>query len=689
MGVQMALLAGEVSLFDMNSWWWAITKGLYWVIEAIQQAYGYLVGTEVISNNAGSTAPEEIQDILFMNITDSRIQRIFLIFFIVAAGLLLIFLAIGMIKACFQNDDQLASRGKMVEKSFSAFFVMLLLPIIMYIGVVATGAFLRLVNGVMANSLSSADSSIAENIHQICLPSPNNSLTWDSSYNTLKSQGANDDYQYVLAMLSSGILIYVLIAICTSLVERLIEIVFFYLIAPFVLARTPLDDGGSYKLWKDIVIAKMLAAAGIIISMYLYIILLQNINTWFTPASNDPAKVAKNMVRILFTIGGAFAVKKGSLSIAQVISQNTGISEGMSQGQSLHLLSSGLGLGMSVLRGGAMGLSLARQSGRGAGTGALQGLTANSGRAATTASTGDALGRSMGTGGGTPGASAMAMTAGTAGLNGAANARGGTFGGGSIGGGGGGSVATAAPAPVADNTAAFTTGLPSNITGGDGLADGAAAGGAEAPNSGEAWTNSLLNNPNMDGEIGKMNAARQAGGGLGTAFLYGGGLIGGIVSAGAYVGGKALGLVTKPIKAAGRKISGAVKNSAPVQTAGVRLRAFKENRSQAKTEKSSSKLNAQLDKSLQSVEARSAAIDKKYGSESGKGYNTEQLNQIKRAQLSGQIRAIDRKVKRLTNAGAANQNVLDRFNKMMNTEYKNSERSTPTGTGSTPNGGNT
>lgn len=34
MGLTTALMASEVSLFDMNSWWWAIVKGVYWVINA-------------------------------------------------------------------------------------------------------------------------------------------------------------------------------------------------------------------------------------------------------------------------------------------------------------------------------------------------------------------------------------------------------------------------------------------------------------------------------------------------------------------------------------------------------------------------------------------------------------------------------------------------------------------------------
>lgn len=640
MCMSSAILASEVSLFDMNSWWWQICKGLYWVINCIEEAYGYLVGIKTISNNAGSDAPNEVSDILFLNITDARVQRVFLIFFIAAAGILLIFLAIGMVKASFQDNDQLASRGKMIEKSFLAFFIMLLLPLIMYVGVVACGAFIRLISSVMQLVFNTSGLSIAENIHQTCLPVGNfGDIHWNAPYSELKGAGVNEEYQYVLAMLASGILIYVLIAVCTALIERLIEVVFFHLIAPFVLARTPLDDGGSFKLWKDIVIAKMLSAAGVIIAMYLYFILMQNINSWFVPQEGDGASTiaAKGMVRILFCIGGAFAAKKGALHIAQVVSQNTGISEGMAQGQSLHMLSSGLNLGMSVLRGGVMGMALAGKTGGGGATAALRGATAGSGKFSAPVNTSDAFSASTG---------AKMASAGGGGFAGAGAGANGGAGGLNFAGGGG-------------DTA---------------IIDNAAAGGAN-------WTNGVLDSPNAPGNIGKMNQAKAAGGGLGTAFMYGGGIIGGTVAAGAYLGRKAVGLATKPIKFVAKKIGGAIGNSnvmrehraAKAEKQAARA-LKKENKANAETFRNRKQLNQEVNADMKKLSAAANKIDKKYG-RGGLGYNTEAINSIKQARLGNQMRNIERKVRRLTNAGGAYKDTLNRFNHLADTGYENNRNS--------------
>ena len=408
---QTALLAGEVSLFDPNSWFFAVCKGVYWIVNAMETAYGYLSGIKPISNTADvdTGGAEQVGDILLENLRDSRIQRIFFYFFLGAVVVLALALAIGMIKACFVQDDQLASRRKMLEKSIGALVIMLLLPLIVFIGVTATSALFKFIQGVMLKVLGNEGGGIAQSLHEACLPKKYvdnfsvNTLIDKSgewlSYNDLSSEGANADYQYFLGMIAGGILVYVLIAICTSLVERLIEVVFFYLIGPFVLARTPLDDGGSFKLWKDIIIAKLLSAGGVILCMYLYLLLLGNVNAWFTPKASEPVAeyVAKTMVRVFFIIGGAFAVKKGALSIAQVISSNTGISEGMSQGQSLHMLSSGLRLGLGLAKGaigGAMmGMRTAMANGGSGVKGALAGRTTGTGGAGLMPTAGqDALG---------------------------------------------------------------------------------------------------------------------------------------------------------------------------------------------------------------------------------------------------------------------------------------------------------
>ena len=609
---QTALLAGEVSLFDPNSWFFAVDKGVYWIVNAMETAYGYLAGIKPISNSADvdTGGAEQVGDILLSNLRDSRIRMIFFYFTVAAAALLVIALAIGMIKACFVQDDQLGSRRKMLEKSIGAFAIMLLLPIIVFIGVIATSALFKFIQGVMLNVLGNEGGGIAQSLHEACLPRGYSNAVKDLiksngtwlSYNTLSSEGASGEYQYFLGMIAGGILVYVLIAICTSLVERLVDVIFFYLIGPFVLARTPLDDGGSFKLWKDILIAKLLSAGGVILCMYLYLLLLGNINVWFTPGANEPVAeyVAKTMVRVFFIIGGAFAVKKGALSIAQVISSNTGISEGMSQGQSLHMLSSGLRLGMGIAKG-ALG-------------GAMMGMRtamANGGNNAANGLKGALAGRTTGLGG-----AGMMPTAGNDALGNAARS------------------ASAMSAGVGGgNAGAGAAALPSAMPGADAIATAANGGG-----------NAFLN-PFAGGAEGQL--ARAAGGGgssMRQAFMYGG--LSGLAGAGL---AKLVALPFKGIKAGISKLWNLPGNKA-ARSEAARKRTIKG------TDKLNDKLGGLLDKNDRAANS----INRKYGAD-GKQYSQASINGLVDARNTKRMQKIEKLYTRLNNAGVLNDTMKNRL----------------------------
>ncbi len=607
---QTALLASEVSLFDPFSWFFAINKGVYWIINAMESAYGYLAGIKPISNSADmdTGGAEEVGDILLGNFRDSRIQQVYFWFLIFATIILALALAIGMIKACFVQDDQLGARRKMIEKSIGAFLLMILLPIIIYIGVVATGALFRFVQGVMLKAIGNDSGGIAQSLHEACLPQGYDAnckylIDPDTgewlSYNTLSSTGDNGDYQYFLGMIAGGILVYVLLAICTSLVERLIEVVFFYLIGPFVLARTPLDDGGSFKLWKDIIIAKLLSAGGVILCMYLYLLLLGNINAWFTPQWSEPAieYVSKTMVRVFFVIGGAFAVKKGALSIAQVISSNTGISEGMSQGQSLHMLSSGLRLGMGIAKGALGGAMMGmRTSMANAGGGAknfLANRTGGSGGAGMLPTAGnDAIGKAARSSGGASPMSAVA---------------GGKSGGGA---------------------------MPSAMPGADAISSASGGGG-----------NAFLN-PFAGGAEGQL--ARVAGGGGGgsmrQAFMYGG--VSGAAGAGL---AKLAALPFKGIKAGVSKLWNMPK-----------AKAARSEHATQRTKSTSEALNTKLGGLLDKNDATAQKISNKYG-DGGLGYSKSNIESLTNGANAKRMQKIEKLYSRLNNAGALNKNIQDRL----------------------------
>lgn len=101
-----------------------------------------------------------------------------------------------------------------------------------------------------------------------------------------------------------------------TFVQRIFDIVLLYIISPVSISTIPLDEGNRFKVWKDMLISKILSAYGIILVMNLFFLIIPQVYQikFFDNSFQN------GVVYILFLIGGSFAVTKAS----RVISQLTG-----------------------------------------------------------------------------------------------------------------------------------------------------------------------------------------------------------------------------------------------------------------------------------------------------------------------------------------------------------------------------
>jgi len=106
-------------------------------------------------------------------------------------------------------------------------------------------------------------------------------------------------------------------------IQRIFDIIFLYLISPISVSTIPLDDGNRFRIWKEMLVAKILSAYGIILSMNLFFIMMPQIQaiTFF----NDSFK--NGLMQILFLIGGSFAITKANLVVAQLTGNKAGNNE--------------------------------------------------------------------------------------------------------------------------------------------------------------------------------------------------------------------------------------------------------------------------------------------------------------------------------------------------------------------------
>ena len=149
------------------------------------------------------------------------------------------------------------------------------------------------------------------------------------------------EMNYVIGLLG-GLVMLVIFAISSfTFIQRIFDIILLYIVSPISISTLPLDQGNRFKVWKDMMISKILSAYGIILVMNLFFLIIPQVNKMQFFESN----FENSVVHILFLIGGAFAVTKANLVIAQLTGSQAG---GRELAQMIYNMRSGIAFAKSA-----------------------------------------------------------------------------------------------------------------------------------------------------------------------------------------------------------------------------------------------------------------------------------------------------------------------------------------------------
>ena len=128
------------------------------------------------------------------------------------------------------------------------------------------------------------------------------------------------EFNYFLGF-AAGISVLVLLVISLlSFVERLISLVVLFILAPISMSTAPLDEGARFKLWRDQVINKFLMAYGSLIALNVFMLVVSVVNT----VQFYDNSYLNGLARLLFILGGAFACRKSTILIGNLINHGAG-----------------------------------------------------------------------------------------------------------------------------------------------------------------------------------------------------------------------------------------------------------------------------------------------------------------------------------------------------------------------------
>lgn len=295
-------------------------SGICVIIDFIKNIFYKLCGIEIVNINGEET------DLLFNLMASDNIRRTFLIITIIGVILLVVFTIIALIKSCYQEKQNWRT---VLTKNFQSFIIMILVPFTVMAVILLTNTIMTSINQAMQGSLngsngliggqflitigndayksSISDRSIVENMF----------ITGKLDYSDLsvvKQYYDITNCNYVIGILGSIVILVMFVLSSLTFVQRIFDIVLLYLISPVSISTIPLDEGNRFRVWKDMLISKILSAYGVILVMNLFFLIIPIVYQVDFFGNN----FQNGIVYILFLIGGSFAVTKASRLISQL-----------------------------------------------------------------------------------------------------------------------------------------------------------------------------------------------------------------------------------------------------------------------------------------------------------------------------------------------------------------------------------
>ncbi len=297
------------------------------MIDFFKDVFFKLCGLDTVKVNG------EDKDLVASLVQSNTIHRVFLTVFLIGVILLVIFLIIALIRANYQSNEK-KGRGAILVKAGQSFLIALLMPFLLLAGMTLISTIMSSLNGAMQWHLTGEPTKLGG---QMLITSGYEAfkgigdrtaietmfLTGQLDYNNLTHVRLFyniHDINYVVGIFG-GLVMLVMFAISSiTFIQRIFDIILLYIVSPVSISTLPLDDGNRFRVWKDMLIAKLLGAYGIILVMNLFFLIMPQISSMQFFASN----FKNSLVEFLFIIGGAFAVTKANLVISQLCGAQAG-----------------------------------------------------------------------------------------------------------------------------------------------------------------------------------------------------------------------------------------------------------------------------------------------------------------------------------------------------------------------------
>ena len=313
---------------------YTLQKSICYLLDFIRDIFCKLAGIETVKIDGSE------EEILSHFILSPEIRNAFLGVLLVGVILLFVFVIIAIIKSEAADPQHKKTKGQILVKSLQSFIIFLLIPFLLIAGIMLANVVVGAIHASMTGSM--LDGNTASTIGgQILVTSgydayigPAGSraeiermfVTGQLDYNSLsvvKRYYDLSEMNFFVGIAGGLVILVMFVMSAVMFVQRIFDIILLYIVSPASVSTIPLDDGGRFRIWREMLVSKVLSAYGIILSMNIFFLVVPQISqiTFFGNAFKD------GIVQLLFVIGGAFSITKANMIIAQLTGSNAGMQE--------------------------------------------------------------------------------------------------------------------------------------------------------------------------------------------------------------------------------------------------------------------------------------------------------------------------------------------------------------------------
>lgn len=318
-------------IFDLL---YGVQKSICYIIDFIKEIFYMLAGVEPVRINGQET------DLLSNFLLSDAVKKAFWSVFLIAVALLFLFVIIAIVRSEYANGENKKSKTLILGKACQSFIIFLMVPFVLITGIALSNTVVSSINKSM-NPYVLEQGQEATIGGQMLVTSGYYAYIGDESERAeieIKFITGELDYNdkdvvaeyydlrdldFFVGIIGGLVILVMFVMSSISFIQRIFDIILLYIVSPISVSTIPTDDGQRFKQWKEMLIGKVLGAYGIILSMNLFFIIIPQVQqiAFFGNAFKN------GIVKILFLIGGAFAVTKANIVIANLTGSHAGGSE--------------------------------------------------------------------------------------------------------------------------------------------------------------------------------------------------------------------------------------------------------------------------------------------------------------------------------------------------------------------------